>query len=771
MKEAQQAVVEFLLDQPPARLPRLRQGRRVPAAGHLLRLGRRPLALHRAQAPLREAARALAADRDRPRALHPLLPLRALLPGDRRGLPAGPPGARRAHVRRHVRRPPLRRAVQRQHHRAVPGGRADLAALPLPRAAVGHRGRGLGLHAVPGAVQRHLHRPRRARPARARRATTPRSTTAGSATRAASPTRPIHVDERITQPLVRDGGELRPVSWERALDEAAAALDRAPRARRRAGRRRRHQRGGLPPAAPGARGPGLHRPRLARPRRARRGRCTARSPRPRCRRRSPTSSSPTPCSCSACEPVDDMPILDLRIRKGVRRHGVKLAVATSRPSSLDANAKAVAALRARRRRGVRWARWTPRCGGGRAASTSSPARPAHGATQVRALAELAARRRRGRRDPLRRAPARGPRGGTPRARCSTSPAGSACAGRDGAGLLERPAAANGRGLREAGVLPDAGPGLRRRADAGPRRRRDRRRARRGRARPRSTCCAPTRSATCPTAAPGTRALERATTVVAHAGFLTEGLREHATVVFPAESYAEKEGTVTHPDGRVQRLRPAIGHPGEVRAEWQVLADLGASARPRPRRAAPAPMAPRAALRGGALLRRPDARGDRRPRRALAGARRRRGLRAAEPAPLDARGAAAPRRRPTARLRLGTYRSIWAAPEVEASPALQFLRPHQRVGALARRRRAPRRRRRRQRRRRRRRRTRRRDGRRCAPRSRRARVFLETATPERRGQRPRRRRRRWRCDPRDRPSPCSPTSTTTSPGGSRSSRRS
>src|SRR5437588_8986269 len=32
----------------------------------------------------------------------------------------------------------------------------------------------------------------------------------------------IHVDERITSPLVRDGGELRPVSWERALAAAAA---------------------------------------------------------------------------------------------------------------------------------------------------------------------------------------------------------------------------------------------------------------------------------------------------------------------------------------------------------------------------------------------------------------------------------------------------------------------------------------------------------------------------------------------------------------------
>ena len=168
VQEAQQAVVEFLLDQPPARLPRLRQGRRVPAAGHLVRLGRRDVALHRAQAPLRQAARAVAGDRDRPRALHPLLPLRALQPGDLRGLPAGPARARRALLRRHVRRPPVRGAVLRQHHRALPRRRADVAALPLPRPAVGHRGRGLALHALPVAMQRHLHRPRRQRPARAR---------------------------------------------------------------------------------------------------------------------------------------------------------------------------------------------------------------------------------------------------------------------------------------------------------------------------------------------------------------------------------------------------------------------------------------------------------------------------------------------------------------------------------------------------------------------------------------------------------------------------
>ena len=62
-------------------------------------------------------------------------------------------------------------------------------------------------------------------------------------------------------------------------------------------------------------------------------------------------------------------------------------------------------------------------------------------------------------------------------------------------------------------------------------------------------------------------------MIAFAEFRTDALDEHADVVFPAESYAEKEGTVTHPDGRLQRVRQAIGHPGEVRAGWWVLAEL------------------------------------------------------------------------------------------------------------------------------------------------------------------------------------------------------
>ena len=72
-------------DQPPARLPRLRQGRRVPAAGPDLPLRARQHALPPAQAHVREAGPDLAADRARPRALHPLLPLHALLGGRRRG--------------------------------------------------------------------------------------------------------------------------------------------------------------------------------------------------------------------------------------------------------------------------------------------------------------------------------------------------------------------------------------------------------------------------------------------------------------------------------------------------------------------------------------------------------------------------------------------------------------------------------------------------------------------------------------------------------------
>jgi NADH-quinone oxidoreductase subunit G len=68
-------------------------------------------------------------------------------------------------------------------------------------------------------------------------------------------------------------------------------------------------------------------------------------------------------------------------------------------------------------------------------------------------------------------------------------------------------------------------------------------------------------------------LAGASSVIAFAQFTSEALEAHADVVFPAEVYAEKEGTVTHPDGRLQRIRQAVGRSGEVQAGWSVLAEL------------------------------------------------------------------------------------------------------------------------------------------------------------------------------------------------------
>ncbi len=65
-------------------------------------------------------------------------------------------------------------------------------------------------------------------------------------------------------------------------------------------------------------------------------------------------------------------------------------------------------------------------------------------------------------------------------------------------------------------------------------------------------------------------------MIAHATHLSDALREHADIVFPAGGYPEKEGTIVHPDGRIQRLRPAVarvGGSGSTRAEWQVIAEL------------------------------------------------------------------------------------------------------------------------------------------------------------------------------------------------------
>jgi NADH-quinone oxidoreductase subunit G len=56
-------------------------------------------------------------------------------------------------------------------------------------------------------------------------------------------------------------------------------------------------------------------------------------------------------------------------------------------------------------------------------------------------------------------------------------------------------------------------------------------------------------------------------------FLTDSAKL-ADVVLPAQSWAEREGTFTNGERRVQRFYPAIAPVGESRAGWEILAQLG-----------------------------------------------------------------------------------------------------------------------------------------------------------------------------------------------------
>jgi NADH-quinone oxidoreductase subunit G len=486
----------------------------------------------------------------------------------------------------------------------------------------------------------------------------------------------IHVDERVTRPMIRDGGELREVGWERALDEAASAL-------RRANGRVGAIAGGATTNEEGFLLQRLVREGLGSNDLDSRAGGTGSLPLELHRALGAPGAQATVADLEFahavlvldCEPVDDMPIVDLRIRKGVRRHGVRLAVATSRPSSLDPNA-------------ARSIRYAP--GAGEAFLLAlSAAFDLGRRSEAERLAQAAGLEFDSLRALVRLLQAgddvvvlygerlvSGPRGAeAARALLDLAERLGVLGGREGAGLLCVPSTPNGRGLAEAGVLPNAGPGLSE-AAAG---------------RDAAAIAAAAREgeltalyllhadpvADLPGRAGWEAALERATTVVAHANFLTDGVREHATVVFPAESYAEKEGTLTHPDGRLQRLRAAIGHPGDTRAEWSVIADvakrvgldLGVLTGPM----ASARLFDAVPFYAGLSLEEIGGKGVRWPAREAAGA-----FPAAELG--EAEGAQEPPAAPVAngRLRLGTFRSIWNATEVRVSPALRFLHPQMRI---------------------------------------------------------------------------------------------
>jgi NADH-quinone oxidoreductase subunit G len=452
----------------------------------------------------------------------------------------------------------------------------------------------------------------------------------------------FHSPERVTAPLVRDGGVLREVSWERALSEAAKALLRG-------GARTGALAGGAVTNEEGlllARllRDGLGSPHLDSGAGVAFDPCQARVlARPELTARVSDIDYANAVLVVEAEPVDEAPVLDLRVRKARRRHGARVVTLTSRPSTLDdpgadlgadatgdiavrfAPGGAQAALAA-----LAAALGSPRVGAAApstaAASTgesdlsaeiSPPSHPhpagdrsaaASGGVQAEqtgsaaaGVAELAAKAGADVAEieaaaaALREA--RFGAGDEPKAGDvvilwgeRTTVGGGAAAvdallavigaleigDRPESGAIEIPSRANGRGLREVGVAPKLTAGL---ADA-----------------PEPGLDAPSIGraladgelstllllATDPLTELSDRpkweqAYDRSDAIVAFADFLTPGLTEHATVVFPGECNAEKEGTLTHPDGRLQRVRQAVPHVGEVRPAWSVLAELCAAA--------------------------------------------------------------------------------------------------------------------------------------------------------------------------------------------------
>jgi NADH-quinone oxidoreductase subunit G len=379
------------------------------------------------------------------------------------------------------------------------------------------------------------------------------------------------------------------------------------------------------------------------------------------------------------DPLHGSPILDLRIRKGMRRNGVRLAVATDRPIPLDGGAETTTRYAPGQATSFLMsladALRTPATAGGPSSEHSAPeARSEEGPAAVAEVLRAAGRvvivwgERIGREL------------GAIEALLDVADA-LGLAGEEGAGLFEVPELANARGLREAGCLPDAGPGLTEAAEG------------RGTEEIRAGLIAgeikslvlfgvdPLRDF------PDTDAWKSALAAADH--IVTFSTFENATtaisdIVFPLETHAEKDGTVTHPDGRLQRVRPSAARPGDIRPNWGVLAELalalghdtGISSQPSAFAALCAAAPIYAGLTdveiGGRGVRWQD-----------------RGAAVAIPEPDGANGTAsakaqssgesapsAPDRSGT--FKLGTYRDLWTGPITELNPPLRFLAPQQTV---------------------------------------------------------------------------------------------
>jgi NADH-quinone oxidoreductase subunit G len=361
------------------------------------------------------------------------------------------------------------------------------------------------------------------------------------------------------------------------------------------------------------------------------------------------------------DPLHEMPILDLRIRKAVRRGPAKLMVASERPTALDGGAAEA----------VRYAPGDAASFlGALAGALGVDGYDANGPFEKEATAIA---------ETLRAAPDQTIIWGERLWRSPGAVEALLAIAREldmhqriGPGLLEVPEESNGRGLREVGCLPGVGPGL----------------AAREGGRPSAEIkqgladhelgfllianADPVR--THPDSEGWKKALS-GSFVVSIAGFEDESTRL-ANLVIPAETHAEKEGTVTHPDGRLQRLRRNVPLPEGMIAGWRFLAAIAAELGAVIGAESPADIFNLLSSEapfydtvtyeeiGGKGLRW----GDRDPGQswtpaAAAGAQPR--------PPKNGSGEAAG-------LVLGTYRDLWATDVTKRNPALRFLMPKQKL---------------------------------------------------------------------------------------------
>jgi NADH-quinone oxidoreductase subunit G len=392
------------------------------------------------------------------------------------------------------------------------------------------------------------------------------------------------------------------------------------------------------------------------------------------------------------DPMQSSPILDLRIRKAIRRNGARLVVATERPTALDGGAEAIARY-APGQASYFVGALTAAVGGGAENVATPLAESLRDAGKVvvvwgERIGASAANELLGLADALSHAnpDVDGPKTGL---------SDGFSAHQQSVGLLEVPDTTNARGLREAGVLPDAGPGLGALALHG-----------RGTEEIRQALIDgelkglvlvgvdPLRDFA--DSGAWEEALNAAEFVVAFSTFATATAAK-ADVLFPLETHAEKDGTVTHPDGRLQRVRPAAGRPGDIRPGWQTLAalslaighDTGVTSQPTAFAALTAAVPFYASITdekiggrgirwqetdsadsfpgGGTGSQQPAAGLDREPVKDDA-----------DPTGGELRGPGADVTPNVDGLALGTYRDLWAGPITELNPPLKFLKPSQRL---------------------------------------------------------------------------------------------